>query len=431
MPVTSINLPGRIIIVSSKIKKLSENKFFRGGILLTAATFVVGPLNYLFTSLSGKILGPSGYSEIAALFSYLGIFSVPLSVINTDVIRRLGAKRENRFDVFGKWENWLWQKIRRWKFFIIPYIFLIPAVSYITNLSTPFSFTLLILSLLSFLGVFYLAALQGLHLFFAFAALAIISVIIKLLGPIFIFFKIDGLSTISVFLILSSLSTILLAKFILSKYSISTLNQVSSHAPAIKEIIFRKEIYITILSMLGITLLSNLDIVYVKKFFPPDTAGIYAAWSLFAKIVLYILSPVTSVSFIFFSSKKEETWHSRGLAFSICLCLFVGILLYITYFFLGDFVVKLIFNNQYVSIISFLPSAAIFGSLYTFIIMLNNLALAKNSLTSLVSIIFIPLYFFSLLYFGKNIQNVISINIIIAAFISVVYISFTLLKKLA
>ncbi|MBI2641204.1 hypothetical protein HYW87_01245, partial [Candidatus Roizmanbacteria bacterium] len=194
-----------------------NNKFIEGGILLTVSNFLNGFLNYLFNSLSGKILGPAKYGEITALFSYLFITSVPMAVLLTDILRRLGQAGKEKYITVKMWEQWMLQKLHRWKFFFILYLFLTFPVAYVTNLSVLFSFTLLSILLLSFISVFYTSTLLGLQLFFGYTLVTLISTITKLLGPILIYFRLDGLTTIAFFLVASTAALIVGGKILLTR----------------------------------------------------------------------------------------------------------------------------------------------------------------------------------------------------------------------
>src|SRR3990167_10800062 len=94
------------------INKLLINRFFQGGMVLTSTNLILGFLNYLFNSLSGKLLGPAKYSEISALFSYLVIFGVPSAVIQTEIIRRLGQAGTDRLKLVKSWNEWYIKIIR-------------------------------------------------------------------------------------------------------------------------------------------------------------------------------------------------------------------------------------------------------------------------------------------------------------------------------
>ena len=404
------------------VKHISKNKFFRGGIFLTAASFISGFLNYLFNSLSGKVLGPSGYSEIAALFSYGILFLIQVQVIGIDLIRRIGEKGVDRANFVKAWDSWFMAKIKRWWWLFIPYFLQTLILPKITNLSPVFSFTLLTTTLLTFLSAFYLAALQGLHLFFVFSMIGIAATLIKLMGPVLVFFKVDGLYTVAFFLIMSSFSTVLLGKLYLNRlYKNVSISGIKVEKK-LRQLFLNRWIIITTFSLLGINLLNNLDVIFVKKFFTSEVSGGYGAWSLFARIVFYVLGPIVGMSYVFFSSHEQQEKHQRGLFIFLGLTVLAGMLMYILYSYFGAPIIKLIFTDKFLTILPYLNLAAIFGTLYTLIFILNGYFMAKKSVFSLTVIIVVPVYWVFLYILGKNLETIIFINIIAAVVIFCLYL---------
>lgn len=419
--------------MKNSVVKAAQNPFFQGGIFLTAASFITGFLNYLFNSLAGKALGPSGYSEIAALFSYGILFLIPVQVISIDLIRRIGEKGKDKAVFVKALDLWFWEKIRRWKWVFVPYFLLTLILPRITNLSVVFSLTLLITTLLTFLSTFYLSALQGLHLFFAYSLIGIVATIIKLFGPMLVLVKVDGLSTIALFLILSSVSTVYLAIFFIKRSYMEVNMKTEKVEKRLRAVLFDRWMIITMMSLLSINLLNNLDVIFVKKFFPASSAGIYGAWGLFAKIIFYLVGPITGLSYVFFASYENKKKHLQALMIFLLISLAIGIVMFFIYHFFGLEVIRTIFNDEYISIQRLLPLAAIFGFFYTMITILNGFFLAKKSFFCLISACAVPFYFLSLFIFGKSIETVIIINIIVTGIIfllSLVVTKFVVIRKL-
>jgi len=408
--------------MKKQLKSLAENKFIQGGFFLTTSNFIVGFLNYLFNSLSGKLLGPEKYSEIAAIFAYLWILAVPSQVITTDLIRRLGAKDKDRLVTAKTWEQWFVKKIRYWWWLLIPYIAFIFFLPTLTNLSLLSSFVISISFLLSLISVFYTSSLLGLHLFITFSLILIFSTLIKLVGPILVYFHVDGLTTIAILLILSSVASVIGGKIALNHLLKSTYSKIVGLDKRIIHFIFNRNIIITCLSLVGITLLNNLDIIFAKKMFTSNIAGVYGGWSLFGKIIFYILSPILSLSYIFFSAKEQQKNHSIVIIFSLILLAALGIILYLLYSIFGELIVLIMFNKNYFQIIRYLPQAAIFGILYTIISFLNNFFISKNSVYSLIIAFLIFFYAGGLFFFGKSMELIIMINVIFSAICVVVYL---------
>jgi len=389
--------------------------------ILTLTNFFVGFLNYLFNSLSAKLLGPKGYGEITTIFSYMIVLSVPISVFTTDIIRRLGEKGEAKIDAWVSWRNWFWGKINKYKWLIIPYFLLTFLFSRFTNLSTFSSFIVIEGLFISLISVFYTAAFQGLHLFLLLSIFSITATIIKLSGPILVYFRIDGLNTILTCLILAGVIPFIAGDILFRKrfQAKKTNYQIKKTA---SQIIFNPVFFITLLSLVSIGLLNNFDVMFVKKFFPQDTVGLYGAWSLLAKIILYVCGSLTAITYIFFSDKQEDKNHKKILFLTIIAIIFTGAILYGSYYYYSRTIVFLFFNDKYLSIVSLLPKAAIFGIFFTIISIINSFFLAKKSRLALIVTIFIPFYALGLLTFGKTINAIIDINLIFSGVITVAYL---------
>ncbi len=298
--------------MQSKFRQLINNRFIRSGALLTVINFIIGFLNYLFNSLAGKALGPARYSEIVTLFSYFFILSVPLTVVTNEIIRRLGQTGSNRLSIIAAWEHWFWQKISRWSFLLIPYALLLIWLPRWTNLTFLSSASILLVLLFTFLSVFYTGAFLGLQLIVFYGIVMLISTLIKLAGPVLVLLSVGNLNTVLLLLVLSALVLPIGGKLLLSSKIKTTKQTMKPVNRRIIQILFTRSLLIITLSTISLNLLNNLDVVFVKKFFQSDTAGLYGAWSLFGKIIFYVLTPVLTTSYIFFSAKEEQRRHHVG-----------------------------------------------------------------------------------------------------------------------
>lgn len=407
-----------------KITALANHPFIQGGVILSFANIVTGFLNYFFNSLSAKTLGPSGYGEITALFSYLVVFSVPLGVISTDLIRRIGHLKSNQSGTILGWETWIWQKIYYWRGLVIPYFLLALFIPRLTNLSLFSSFALLIFILLAFIGTFYNATIQGLQLFFLAAGFSIVSVLLKLIGPILVNFHLGGANLIISIMLIGTIIMVPIYQIIIRKKLKSTLNLTDYKEPLnkrIKSLFTNRNIILTTLSLLAITLFSNFDMMFAKKFFNSETAGLYGAWNLLAKIVLYAAGPLSGLSFVYFANQSYKKQHRQSLVFLIIGIIVIGGLMFTAYSLFGTLIINLLFNKNYFGVVNYLPQAAIFGCLYTLISFLNGYFLANSSHYSLILAIIFPVYFISLLLFGRSFSGLINLNLIFAATTFIIY----------
>lgn len=404
-----------------KSKFLLKNKFFRGSLILTFTNFIVGFLNYFFNSLTAKTLGPKGYGEITAIFSYSVVLSVPIAVFSADIIRRLGEKGDKKIDAWLTWRDWFLNKLKKYRLLVIPYFILTLFFSKIANLSLLSSFFIIFNLFISFISVFYTAGFQGLHLFSLFSIFSLIAVIIKLAGPIAVYFHLDGINTILMFLILSCFIPLIIVDVIFKKkFNHKPDYQIKNNT---LKIISSSSFIFTLFSLIGLNMISNIDVMYVKKFFSAEIAGIYGGWSLLAKIVFYFISALTGIMYIFFSDKEQKTKHRKILFFTIITITLLGLFFFLLYFLFGRRIIMILFNNEFLRILPYASSAAIFGAFYSLLTIINGYFLSKKSRFSLIAVIFIPFYIISLLFFAKTITNVININLLFSGIITLFYFS--------
>lgn len=405
--------------MKAHIERMSKNKFVQGGAILTASHYAASFLNYLFNSLSAKALGPSGFSEIAALFAYVSILSIPTIVITTIIIRRLGQAGEHRNAVGKEFEQWFIKQSKRLIIFV-PFLYLLvlflPSVTNLSSLSIVTLITLLILNLVS---VIYISLLQGLHLFIQFSIATILIVGFKFIGALAAYAGFGALPIIYLFVLIGTASPLLFGKWSLSQIKPASGNY--SFKKKVRSIILQKNIIVTAISLISISIVGNLDIILAKKIFDGYNAGLYSAWSLFAKIILYFIGPINMISLIFFSAKENKRHRKKTMMIILGLFIIVGLSLYVGYVFFGEILINIIFNSDYASIQPLLGLAALFGFLYTYITLMNNYFLSQNSKSSLIVAISVPFYIGLLLLFGANMHSFIMINIGVTATMCTLY----------
>lgn len=407
-----------------KAKKHWKNEFFQGGLLLTASSFLVNFLNYLFNFLVAHSLGPIGYGEIIALFSYISIAAVPVGVLSTLVIQKISASGNNRFSYAASLEEYFLRRLKKWWLPLMAIFLLTPLVPRLTNLSVVSGYLLLPLIATSFLVSFYGAALQGLRLFWWFSLLALFAALMKLSGAILVILGLDGLSTIVITILVSSYVAFWAKRLVFQRMIKNKVKQ-----PFLKlekrliHLLTSRQFLITLLSILALISFNNADIIFVKKFFPSTVSGIYSAWSLLAKIVLYLISPLTAVGFIFFASSDTQFQHRPTMNRSLILLFVFGIFIVIIYHFFAPILTSWLFGQRFTPVIPYFDKAAIFGIGYTYLYFLNYYFLAKKSSFSLILPILLPLYLLTLFFLGKSLNIIMNINIVFIGVLAFLYLS--------
>lgn len=397
------------------VRMILNNTFSKGSFLLTFASFVVYAFNYAFNFLVGHSLGPAGFGEITSLFSYQYISMVPVLVLTTMIIQKI-SNAENPYLVSKTIEYFFWQKIKKWWYVGFVGLAFLPFLPDLTNLSPIVAFSLFPFFILGFLTSFYTAALQGLHLFFAFSLVSITAAFIKLMGGIAVALHIGGITTIIIFLFTSSLYTLVESykqcKRIINKNMLPINSELIKIDRRIVHIIKNRQFYFTLFLVFALSIFNNIDVIFARKFFSAFDAGIYSAWSLFAKIIWYALTPLLLVSFIFFSNQKKQVYHHQVFIGVLLFLCFVGVISYIGYIFFTPWLAVFLLGKKFTAVNPYLPQAALFGIFYTTITFVSNYFLAKKNSAALLIPILVCCYCLVLLIIPKNLLSMIRLNVI-------------------
>jgi len=407
--------------MKSKLLNLTKNTFIQGGFFLTASSFIAGFLNYLFNIFAGRALGPEGYGEIAALFSYMVVLSIPMGSIVSLLIQKIGSS-ENPTEYAVAVHSWILEKSKKWWFMFVGFLIITPFVPSITNLSPMSGYLLPLFILLSFAGSYYNGALQGLHIFFWFAVISIVAVLLKLAGATLALYGFGGLPIVLAFLLFSSVFGVILNHIIFKKQVQNKAERTIIKDHRIKDVLMDKQLWLTTGVTGALALINNVDIMFVKKVFDAEQAGIYSSWSLFAKIIFYVLGPILTMAFIFFSSKKHEIKHQIVFIGSFIFLAAIGVIANLGYGAFGREIVDNLFGPQFRSVIPYLEWAAYFGTGYTMMTFMTFYYLAKKSKLSLLPVVLFPVYLIVLVMYSKIIPDVMYISTIYTYAVIIIFL---------
>lgn len=405
------------------LRRIGKNDFFRGSFLLTVFGFLAGILNYINNMLNARYLGPAGYGEIAALFSYTAVIAVPMSIVTTFILQRISAvSPETKISYARSVEIFFWTKMRRWWFVVVLPFLLIPFIPWITNLSLFTSVILIPYVLFSFFSSFYSTSTQGLRLFFLISIVGFAVGFIRLAGPILVGFGVDGIATVLICIFLSSVGSFVGYYFLFrKKVPIGSNDAYPITKKRIFHIISNPYFFTLSLSTLATIFFTNVDIIFVKKFFPSVEAGIYSSWIICSRILYYIIGPLLSVGFIIFSDEKNKAQTRIAFITSFTLIILGGVANYIVYRWFGKEFILTVFGGRFTPAVAYLGQASIFAFLFSYLFFLNNYFLARRKKIVLVVPIAIPLYIIALFMFGKQLSAVMNVNIAFAGILSCVY----------
>ncbi|OGK08648.1 hypothetical protein A2767_00785 [Candidatus Roizmanbacteria bacterium RIFCSPHIGHO2_01_FULL_35_10] len=414
-----------------KTSQLFNNEFLQGGFYYFLSSLFINLLNYLFNFLVGRGLGPINYGEISSLFAYAYIALVPTQVFSAYVIKKIGSSTVDQLNYVKSLEYSFKKKFGKFLLLFLLLFLTTPLVSAFTNLRIISILIMLIIILVGYLGSFYSGALQALRYFFVFSLLGLIATFIKFMGGLAIFLGVPSLLLVYFFLLISALF-MFLSNYYYLKFKLSRLlkDKIEINSRPVINVLKNRQFQILFLSTLSLTLLNNADLVFVKKTLSGYESGIYASWSLFAKIILYAIGPMLAISFVFFSAKSQTNKHALTLKISFFALTVIFISAYFIYTYFSETLINIFFGSKFLAVLPYLSYASIFGSLYAGLIYLNSYFLAKEDSLALVIPILTPLYLLALFFIKKNILGIIQLNISFSFLVLLVYLTFYLKEKL-
>jgi O-antigen/teichoic acid export membrane protein len=304
----------------------------RSGILLGAASIVAIGLNYVFLLAAGRILGSDHYGALAALLGLLTVVLMPAGAVQLAVSRevslRLAVDDEDGAEAFA------------WAAFRLGLIATAPIVALALALAIPLNETLNIGSagavvftsaaLVTALAFpIAMGVLQGYQRFHAVAAMYVVPFAVRLALLTFAAFAGFVLGG-AVFAIMAAAVVGAVAVVVLVREPLRRGARMVR--PALGP--FLRYLWPVFVGLIGIALLTTVDLLVVKARFSPGTAGEYAAASAFARVAFFLPATILTVLFPRTAARQargEDTEDILGrsllvaAAFGALLALFYGL----------------------------------------------------------------------------------------------------------
>lgn len=404
------------------LDRIQKNSFFRGGIYLFAANFATSFFNYLFNIIVAHSLGPKIFGDLTAVFSYVVICTVPLSVVTAYIIQRIGEAGDQRVDMAISIEKYIMDTFTKYWYVIFPFVAIMPFIPKITNLSGATGYILIPLVLLSCVAGLYDAMFQGVRFFLILSLIGVVTTLTKLLGALLIPLPFDDLNTIIFFILLSMAIKIIYSRLVFERRKHQHVQEVRLIQQKLARFFANKQIWIMAAALFAVYCLNNFDIVFAKKYFSSIDAGYYSSWSLLAKIVFYIVGPVMSLVYIFFTSRDQKKHHRLLLICSTSLLVVCAVIIYFGYSLFGVYLVHILFGARFEAVIPYLGEAALFGSAYLFIFFMNQYYIAQKKLQSLILPALLPVYIMFLFTVIPDLAQLIFYNVCFALIMTALYV---------
>lgn len=361
----------------NEAKKLLSNSS-----IVFIGTLIASVFSYLFNMMMGRLLGPAQYGELSAIMSLLTIISVAGGAVLTISMRYSGELyNANYFDALKK----LFKFLTKYLAFVGLGIFLI-CLSLLKPIAHFFSIPELTPIAIAFFGIIFSLLivinkgyLQGLQRFFSLSIISILETALR--------FGL-GIALVSAgFSLNGAIGAIILATIIAYFVSFVPVSKIFRSLKTHDGHTFRfdkKEIiaysWPTLVASLLLATSLNIDVIIIKHYFDPTSAGLYAAISTVAKIILYVTAPIASVMFPMISERKiKGDKHYQIFLFSLIMTLVTSLAVLAIYMIMPGKVISILYGAKYVSAYALLPEVGLFVLFYSMInLMANYFMVIKN-----------------------------------------------------
>ncbi len=365
-------------MIGRLLEKLKTNKYLMGTVYVGAGSMIAAFFSYLLQFVFGRILSVADFGTFNALLSLSYLIGVPAGVFGVSLIKHVSVLSANQDS----------KKLTAlyWKLILLSLVFgacvalIIYLLRHVISSQLKIYDTALILIFGVLMGASYVGAiqssyLQGLLRYKAFAFYSVASSFYRFVFAVlavFLGFRLAGAFG-GMFL---AVFAAFLTAYLLLKRNLTTFENLDLMQDYKKIIFFSLPVMFV---QFGLMLLNNVDVILVKKYFEPDTAGFYAGTVTLGKIFLFGAGAVATVMFPTISSLA-----ARGLNYGRAFFKFLSLQLVlvasgiVAFSLFPSFLTHIFFGERFVNSVEYLPRFSLFIGLYVIINFLVVFFLAIN-----------------------------------------------------
>jgi O-antigen/teichoic acid export membrane protein len=359
--------------VVSKISGLAQHPFIKGSAIMLGGTMIANVVAYLYHLVLGRILGPVGYGELAALLSIFYILNSPSVVVQNILVKffsQLKAQKE-----YGQAKRLFLQITRSvivvevaLLIVLLPFVSMVARFLHITDhINLIWLYGMFAAFLLSIIN---LSVLQAFQLFLPLTVVNTISGVLRLiLGAA------GGVFGVGLALVGNVLASIVgyIATFVSLKQLLAQKEKALVMSP-MSALYYSVPTFIAIFS---ITALYSQDVVLVKHFFSAQEAGIYSSLSVLGKIIFFASSFLGAVAFPMLAERQElGKPYGKMVFLTLVAVAFISFSITLVYFLFPQLVVGMLFGDAFMHASGYLWSFGLFISLFTLSYLLTTMYIA-------------------------------------------------------
>jgi O-antigen/teichoic acid export membrane protein len=293
--------------------KTLKSQLLGGSLTLLAGSGLVGVTNLVYNVATARLLGPTGFAHATSVYTLLMLLSaitLSFQVVCAKYVAR-SESPEDKAAVFASLHQRSW--VAGIAIGLLLFLFQRALTRYL-NLPDR-----VLISLLAFGVAFYIPLgvrrgyVQGIRAF----------------GPLAINFMLEGLVRVGGVFLLIGLGMGVKGAVLASVLAVVVAYFVAVPSPSVTSFSFRRMVISSreglqaIIFFSGQTIINNFDIVLVKHFFPPDSAGLYAAVALVGRLVNMCAWSVVNTMFPVSASAGSDEHEGRRVLFTSLLLVFL------------------------------------------------------------------------------------------------------------
>jgi O-antigen/teichoic acid export membrane protein len=271
----------------------------RGGLVLAPSVGLTHGLHYAYNVAMAAVLGPAAFGALGALLALILLGSVPGIALQAMAARHTALLAADRRDQRALWASLL--RLAAWWGAGLAAVTVAasPALGAWLHLGSPVPVLALALALApSTFSYTSQGMLQGREAFGAFIAVGLVNAVVKLaagLGLVAAGFGVSGaVAGAAVGTWLGAATGVLLVRRSIAAASPAG-GLPAGGAPAVTAL--GREATVAVTGLLGLFLLTNLDVPLARHFLPAEASGLYALGAVVAKIAFWGPQFVTTLVF--------------------------------------------------------------------------------------------------------------------------------------
>ncbi len=332
-------LSWRGAVASLRAQHQTHTRLLGGSLIMLIGSALVSLLNFSYNVAVARLLGPAGFGHAAVAITLLMLVSA-ITLSFQLVCAKLVARNDS-----PQAKAAVYQRLirRAWQVGMALGTALMLASGMVARyLNLPSTWMIVVLAC-GF--AFYVpvgarrGGMQGMCCFRRLAASYVLEAMLKFAGAVAL--VIAGLGAMGAIAAISA--SVILAYLVPAVPEELKIKTDGVFAPALGEGVQALVFFI------GQVVISNTDILLVKHFFQPDTAGLYAAVALVGRVVYFASWMVVSAMFPISAGAKAESGRKTILAVPIAFVLAIstGFIAIMALF--PDFVLRMVFGPHFVS----------------------------------------------------------------------------------